>query len=93
MITLDAYDIAGIVFVVLVFGLLGAMKWASRPQVEPEEEGIVIRWVWEDVQMLRPDLSEDDCHVMLMRIGDKLHELSVSEGWATMDYLIQVESE
>jgi hypothetical protein len=91
MITLDAYEVWGVVFVVLVFGLLGAMKWASRPQ--PEEEGVVIRWVWEDVQMLRPDLTEDDCHVMLMRIGDKLHELSVSEGWATMDYLIQVESE
>ena len=46
MITLDAYEVAGIVFAVLVFGLLGLMKWASRPQVEPEEEGVVIRWVW-----------------------------------------------
>jgi beta-lactamase superfamily II metal-dependent hydrolase len=91
MITLDAYDIAGIVFAMLIAGTLWAMKWASRPQ--PEEECVEIRWSWEDVQMLRPDLSENECHVMLMRIGDKLHELSVSEGWATMDYLIQVESE
>jgi beta-lactamase superfamily II metal-dependent hydrolase len=93
MITLDAYDIAGIVFVMLIAGILWAMKWASRPQPQPEEECVEIRWSWEDVQMLRPDLSENECHVMLMRIGDKLHELSVSEGWTTMDYLIQVESE
>lgn len=31
MITLDAYEVAGIAFVVLVFGLLRLMKWASRP--------------------------------------------------------------
>lgn len=93
MITLDGYDIAGIVFAMLIAGMLWAMKWASRPQPQPEEECVEIRWSWEDVQMLRPDLSEDECHVMLMRIADKLHELSVSEGWATMDYLIQVESE
>jgi hypothetical protein len=30
MITLDAYEVAGIVFVVLVFGLLRLMKWASK---------------------------------------------------------------
>ena len=93
MITLDAYDIAGIVFVVLVFGLLGAMKWASRPQVEPEEEGIVIRWVWEDVQMLYPDLTDDECHVMLMRIGDSLRDRSIEVGWEIMDCLVRMESE
>jgi hypothetical protein len=93
MITLDAYEVAGIVFAMLIAGILWAMKWASRPQPQPEEECVEIRWSWEDVQMLRPDLSENECHVMLMRIGDKLHELSVNEGWATMDYLIQVESE
>jgi hypothetical protein len=30
MITLDAYEVCGIVFVVLVFGLLRLMKWASK---------------------------------------------------------------
>jgi hypothetical protein len=30
MITLDAYEVWGIVFVVLVFGLLRLMKWASK---------------------------------------------------------------
>ena len=30
MITLDAYEVAGIVFIVLVFGLLRLMKWASK---------------------------------------------------------------
>jgi hypothetical protein len=30
MITLDSYDIAGIVFAVLVFGLLRLMKWGSK---------------------------------------------------------------
>jgi hypothetical protein len=72
MITLDAYEVAGIVFFMLIAGMLWAMKWASRPQVEPEEEDVVIRWVWEDVQMLYPDLTDDECHVMLMRIGDSI---------------------
>jgi hypothetical protein len=91
MITLDAYDIAGIVFVMLIAGILWAMKWASRPQ--PEEEGVVIRWVWEDVQMLCPDLSEDDCHVVLMRIGDSLHDRSIEVGWEIMEFLVRMESE
>jgi hypothetical protein len=30
MITLDAYEVWGIVFVVLVFGILRVMKWASE---------------------------------------------------------------
>jgi len=30
VITLDAYEVAGIVFIVLVFGLLRLMKWASK---------------------------------------------------------------
>ena len=30
MITLDAYEVWGAVFVVLVFGLLRLMKWASK---------------------------------------------------------------
>jgi|LakMenEpi03Aug12_release.lakeMendotaPanAssembly.Ray.scaffolds.fasta_scaffold1951226_2 hypothetical protein len=93
MITLDAYEVAGIVFAVLVFGLLGLMKWASRPQVEPEEEGVVIRWVWEDVQMLYPDLTDDECHVMLMRIGDSLRDRSIEVGWEIMDCLVRMESE
>jgi hypothetical protein len=90
---LDSYDIAGIVFAVLVLGLLGAMKWASRPQVKPEEEGVVIRWVWEDVQMLYPDLTDDECHVMLMRIGDSLRDRSIEVGWEIMDCLVRMESE
>jgi len=30
VITLDAYEVWGIVFAVLVFGLLGLMKWAGK---------------------------------------------------------------
>ena len=30
MITLDAYEVWGVVFAVLVFGLLRLMKWASK---------------------------------------------------------------
>ena len=93
MITLDGYDIAGIVFVMLIAGLLWAMKWASRPQPEPEEDDITIRWVWQDVQMLYPDLTENECHVMLMRIGDSLRDRSIEVGWEIMDSLIQMESE
>jgi hypothetical protein len=93
MITLDAYEVAGIVFFMLIAGMLWAMKWASRPQVEPEEEDVVIRWVWEDVQMLYPDLTDDECHVMLMRIGDSLRDRSIEVGWEIMDCLVRMESE
>lgn len=93
MITLDGYDIAGIMFIMLIVGLLWAMKWASRPQPEPEEECVEIKWMWQDVQMLRPELSEDDSHVMLMRIGDSLHARSIEFGWEVMEYLIRMESE
>ena len=91
MITLDAYEVAGIVFFMLIAGILWAMKWASRPQ--PEEEGVVIRWVWEDVQMLYPDLTNDECHVMLMRIGDSLRDRSIEVGWEIMEFLVRMESE
>jgi hypothetical protein len=93
MITLDAYDIAGIVFAMLIAGILWAMKWASRPQPQPEEECVEIKWSWEDVQMLCPDLSEDESHNMLMRIGDSLHARSVEVGWEIMEFLVRMESE
>ena len=93
MITLDGYDIAGIVFVMLIAGLLWAMKWASRPQPQPEDECVVISWAWEDVQMLFPDLSDNECHVMLMRIGDSLRDRSIEVGWEIMECLIRMESE
>jgi hypothetical protein len=93
MITLDAYEVAGIVFIVLVFGLLRLMKWASRPQPQPEEECVEIKWMWQDVQMLRPEMSEDDAHNMLMRIGDSLHARSIEYGWEVMEFLVRMESE
>ena len=93
MITLDGYDIAGIVFVMLIAGLLWAMKWASRPQPQPEDECVEIKWAWEDVQMLFPDLSDNECHVMLMRIGDNLRDRSIEVGWEIMECLIRMESE
>jgi hypothetical protein len=93
MITLDSYDIAGIVFATLIVGMLWVMKWASRDTCEPEVDTIRIVWSWEDIQMLRPDLSEDDCHVMLMRIGDSLHARSVEVGWEIMEFLVRMESE
>ena len=93
MITLDAYEVWGIVFVVLVFGLLGLMKWASRDIDEPEVDTMRVVWSWEDVQVLRPDLSSDEAHVMLMRIGDSLRDRSIEVGWEIMDCLVQMESE
>jgi hypothetical protein len=89
----DNYQIAGIVLLGLVVGLLRLMEWASRPQPQPEDECVEIKWLWQDVQMLRPDLSEDDAHNMLMRIGDSLHARSIEYGWEVMEYLIRMESE
>jgi hypothetical protein len=89
----DNYQIAGIVLLGLVVGLMRLMEWASRPQPQPEDECVEIKWLWQDVQMLRPDLSEDDAHNMLMRIGDSLHARSVEFGWEVMEYLIRMESE
>lgn len=93
MITLDAYEVFGLVFAFMIWGILKLMKWASRPQVQSEEDDVVIRWVWQDVQMLRPDWSDDDCHVMLMRIENGLRDRSIEVGWEIMDCLIQMESE
>jgi hypothetical protein len=93
MITLDAYEVAGIVFIVLVFGLLRLVKWASRPQPQPEDECVEIKWMWQDVQMLRPEMSEDDAYNMLMRIGDSLHARSIEYGWEVMEFLVRMEGE
>ena len=93
MITLDGYDIAGIVFVMLIVGILWVMKWATRDIDEPEVDTVRIVWSWEDVRMLRPDLSDDECRDMLWRIADSLHDRSIEVGWEIMDCLIQMESE
>ena len=92
MITLDAYEVAGIMFIMLVVGLLWAMRWASDLD-EPEVDTIRVVWSWEDVRMLRPDLSDDECRDMLFRIADSLHDRSVEVGWDIMDSLIRMESE
>jgi hypothetical protein len=56
-----------------------------------EDEMVVIRWSWEDVQSLRPDWSQEQCDEMLDTIAKGLHDRSIEVGWEIMETLIQME--
>lgn len=54
---------------------------------------VVIKWSWEDVQTLRPELSQEESLVMLDMIAKGLHDRSVELGWEVMETLIQMNEE
>ena len=58
-----------------------------------EDEMVVIRWSWEDVQSLRPDWSQEQCDEMLDTIAKGLHDRSIEVGWEIMETLIQMEGQ
>ena len=58
-----------------------------------DDEMVVIRWSWEDVQSLRPDWSQEKCDEMLDTIAKGLHERSVELGWEIMETLIEIEGQ
>ncbi len=54
---------------------------------------VVIKWSWEDVQTLRPDLSKEESLVMLDTIAKGLYNRSIELGWEVMETLIQMNEE
>jgi hypothetical protein len=56
------------------------------------QDTVVIRWSWEDVQSLLPYKSENECREMLSKISRGLHDRSIEAGWEIMDTLITLET-
>jgi hypothetical protein len=54
---------------------------------------VVIKWVWKDIQSLRPKLSRAQCIELLDEISKGLHDRSVELGWEIMETLIQMNTE
>ena len=54
---------------------------------------VVIKWVWKDIQSLRPMLSRAQCIELLDEISKGLHDRSVELGWEVMETLIQMNTE
>ena len=54
---------------------------------------VVIKWVWKDIQSLRPKLSRAQCIELLDEISKGLHDRSVELGWEVMETLIQMNTE
>jgi hypothetical protein len=54
---------------------------------------VVIRWLAEDVQHLRPDWSLDDCEAVLEKFGRALADRSIEVGWEILEVLLSIEEE
>jgi hypothetical protein len=54
---------------------------------------VVIKWSWQDIQSLRPELSQAQCTELLDEISKGLHDRSVELGWEIMETLIQMNTE
>lgn len=51
---------------------------------------VVIRWTWEDIQELRPQLSQNECEAALKEIGKILRDRSFEEGWTILHDLLEI---
>ncbi len=70
------------------------IQMINSPIVYHEDyDKVVIKWSWEDVQTLRPDLSKEESLVMLDTIAKGLHDRSIELGWEVMETLIQMNEE
>jgi len=66
----------------------------NSPIVYHEDyDKVVIKWSWEDVQSLRPDLSKEESFAMLDTIAKGLYNRSIELGWEVMETLIQMNEE
>lgn len=66
----------------------------NSPIVYHEDyDKVVIKWSWEDVQSLRPDLSKEESLAMLDTIAKGLYNRSIELGWEVMEVLIQMNEE
>ena len=58
-----------------------------------DSDKVVIKWAWEDIQLLRPDWSKNQCLVMLDQVAKRLEERSIELGWEVLEMLIQMNEE
>jgi hypothetical protein len=63
----------------------------AKKQKNEEDDMVIIRWTWEDVQSLRPELSKDECLELLDRIGGSLADRSIELGCEVMQILVSME--
>lgn len=54
---------------------------------------VVIKWVWKDIQSLRPKLSRAQCIELLDQVAKRLEERSIELGWEVLEMLIQMNTE
>ncbi len=54
---------------------------------------VVIKWVAEDIQQLRPDWSLDDCEAVLEKFGRALTDRSIEVGWEILEVLLGMEDD
>jgi hypothetical protein len=54
---------------------------------------VVIKWVAEDIQQLRPDWTPEQCEDMLHKVGSHLKDRSIEIGWEILDMLLVVNEE
>jgi len=56
-----------------------------------KSDDIVIKWTWQDVKQLRPEMSNSEAHEMLDKIAKHFERNCISSGWDIMEILIQME--
>lgn len=49
---------------------------------------VIIRWLADDVQQLRPDLTLEECEALLDRVGRHLADRSIEVGWEILETLL-----
>ncbi len=54
---------------------------------------VVIKWVAEDIQQLRPDWSLEDCEAVLEKFGRALTDRSIEVGWEILEVLLGMEDD
>lgn len=51
---------------------------------------VLIRWSWEHLQTLYPQLSNAECQTMLEKIAGDLQDRLVELGWETIEDLVEM---
>jgi hypothetical protein len=54
---------------------------------------VVIRWLAEDIQQLRPNWTPEQCEDMLHMVGGHLKDRSIEIGWEILDMLLALNEE
>ena len=72
--------------------LIKSYNIATQPSRE-EDEMVIIKWSWKDVQSLCPELTPTESLDLLDCIAGNLEDRSIEYGWEVMQILIQMEKQ